>query len=457
MNSPDKVAYYLELVGLPVLMLAPILGVAFFVLIPARIRLDLAIVATFLWLTLGELIGLGMIQAVAKATGFAAYLMLIAVALMEPGPKRRVPPIAWLYIATGLQAFIYIMTVSNFPQALAVRVQWLLLVIAAIAVARTIVDEASLKRILIAVAMGYAVGLFLPFSELLLNPAAAFKATGRFNPYDSNPNHIGIVFGLTPPLAAYAALQVRSKSKKVWWLGSAAIALGCGLLTASRSTMAMMIGIGFPLALAWIKRPALAFLGALALMGGVLLASFFVETVSWERFTPEAIMESGRIQSLADHPYWPIIEERPLFGVLETEGESFLRSDQELMGHPHNAYWELLYFGGFTYGIPMIFLAAYTLWCVYGVWRVRMTIQADPLLVNMAIALMVMTYAHGFVNHAIHYPTTTLAFVHVWLSVVFIGFAHNLANGEPIFEPAVGEHEDWRYDEPYDDSDVQAA
>ncbi|MHC4428235.1 MAG: hypothetical protein ACYS0D_06475, partial [Planctomycetota bacterium] len=88
---------------------------------------------------------------------------------------------------------------------------------------------------------------------------------------------------------------------------------------------------------------------------------------------------------------------------------------------------------------------------------VRKTIKADPLLINLSMALMFMTYAHGFVNHALHYPTTTLSFIHVWLSVVFMGFAHNLAKGQPIFEYEASEHEDWQYDEPYDDSDMRAA
>ena len=31
-----------------------------------------------------------------------------------------------------------------------------------------------------------------------------------------------------------------------------------------------------------------------------------------------------------------------------------------------------------------------------------------------------MTYAHGFVNHSLYYPTTILAFVHVLLSVTIM-------------------------------------
>ena len=336
---------------------------------------------------------------------------------------------------------------NNLALALAIRVQWAILVCAAIAVANTVVDEKSLKRIWRTLCLGFGLALLLPASELFLNPGSAFLGTGRFNPYDSNPNHIGVVFAFCPMFAGYAAMYAPRGIKKWFWLGIAALAVGCGLLTASRSTMVVMIGCSVPLVMVWVKRPALVFLGAVMLIGAIGLTMTFAENVRFVRFSPADILESKRIAFIGEHPYWPLIAERPLFGLLETEDESFLRADTALYGHPHNAYWELLYFGGFTYGIPWFLLVGYTFFCVFIVWQRRKHIRTDPLLVNLLIALMVMIYAHGFVNHALHYPTTTIAFVHVWLSTVFMSLAADLRQGRAVLEPdEPGEPDDF-----YDD------
>ena len=135
-----------------------------------------------------------------------------------------------------------------------------------------------------------------------------------------------------------------------------------------------------------------------------------------------------------------------------TRHENFARADSENLAHAHNTYWELLYFGGLTYGLPTMFLVAYTLMCAYACWHKRRQIGADPVLVNMMIALMVMTYAHGFVNHAIHYPTTTISFIHVLVSVFFMGVAADLWQGrEALGFAETDEAEDGWYDDDYDE------
>jgi hypothetical protein len=134
--------------------------------------------------------------------------------------------------------------------------------------------------------------------------------------------------------------------------------------------------------------------------------------------------------------YLAIIAERPYLGLLETEGESFLRSESTGQVSTHNGYLETLYLGGITYAMPVFFLVAYTGWCTVRTWKYRRLIGVDPLLINLLVALMVMTYAHGFVNSSLYYPTTNLAFFHVLLSVVFMGLARDLTRaGQPLGPP----------------------
>ena len=172
----------------------------------------------------------------------------------------------------------------------------------------------------------------------------------------------------------------------------------------------------------------------------------FAETVELERFKS---LETGRVE--IGKQYLEIIADRPFLGLLETEGESFLRSEFAAEAHAHNGYLETLYIGGIMYGLPTFFLVGYTGLCILRSWRNRRMILADPLLISFLIAFMVMVYAHGFVNHSLFYPTTTLAFVHVLLSVLFMGIAMDLMQeGQALAPLAVGT-EDLMDEVEYDD------
>ena len=112
---------------------------------------------------------------------------------------------------------------------------------------------------------------------------------------------------------------------------------------------------------------------------------------------------------------------------------------------------ETLYVGGLVYGLPTFFLAGYTGLCIFRSWRNRRLIFADPLLISFLAALLVMTYAHGFVNHSLYYPTTTLAFVHVLLSVFFMGLSMDLMREGQSLAPPGDETEDLLDEDDYDD------
>ena len=438
----NKIRLYLEVVPLPLLLGAMVGAVVVFLLIPAKYRMPAALSLMMIWLTLGEMVDLGRIQALAKLTGFAMYGLVAVTAWLDPAPRRRTPPLAWMYLALAALAFIFISTVRDFAVALAIRVQWMIMVVAVLSVSRTIVDEASLQRVIRAITFGLAVALLVPLSALVLHPNQSFHGLGRFFPYGTNANHIGVLFAMAGPLTLYWAIRTRILFLKPVLIGFTAMAVGMGLLTASRSTMIVMIGASFPLVVTLTRRPVLTAVAGLILAGSIAWMFGFGGNVQLERFKS---LETGRVE--IGKRYLQIIAERPFLGLLETEGESFLRSEFTGQMHAHNGYLETLYFGGIVYGIPMFFMVGYTGLCAFRSWKNRRMIVADRLLINLLTAFMVMTFAHGFVNHALYYPTTTLAFFHILLSVFFMGLVVDLRRGGYGLCPAGEEDRDWSYAE----------
>ncbi len=421
----DRVERYLEVVPLPVLMLGPILALAAFLLVPARLRLPMAIAFQMVWLVLGEMLGLGFIQPVAKATGFAGFGLVAVTAWLDPGPKRSLPALAWGYVAIAIYGFVFIWTVIDLGFAFVIRLQWLIMVMAALAVARTVVDERSLIRLGTALVVGLGIAVFIPFSDLLLHPSTAFKYGLRFTPYQCNANHTGVLFALTAPLAAYAALRGKGALKRVLLLGIAAMAMGMGLLTASRSTMVVMLALLAPVGLKLIRQPAVLAALAVFAMGSIFVMFKFMSPgeVPLERL---ATVETGRVEQGKE--YLDLIAERPWFGLLGTEGESYV-TETEFQSHSHNGYIETLYQGGIGYALPVFTMVAFTFYCTFLFWKSRRSFTADPVLVNLLIALMVMAYAHGFVNHSLYWPTTSISFIHVTLSTLMLGWARDVKLG----------------------------
>ncbi len=442
----DKIERYLELVPVMPLLVGMVGAVVVFLIIPAKYRMPMALSLMMIWLPLGEMVGLGTIHAIAKVTGFAVYSLVAVAAWLDPAPRRQTPPLAWIYLLLAALAFMFIVTVRDLSLALAIRLQWMILVVAVLSVSRTIVDEASLQRVIRAITLGLALALLLPLSALVLQPGKSFQGLGRFFPYDTNANHIGVLFAMAVPLTLYWAIRTPIFILKPILLGFTAVGMGMGVLTGSRSTMIVMIGVSFPLVVFLTRRPVLTALAGLLLAGGMAWVFGFAETVELERF---GSLETGRVD--LGRRYLEIIAERPFLGLLETEGESFLRSEFIIQAHAHNGYLETLYVGGIAYGIPTFFLVGYTGLCTFRTWRNRRLIAADPLFINLLVAFMVMIYAHGFVNHSLFYPTTTLAFVHVLLSVFFMGVVLDLKREGQSLVPLGDEAVDLLDEDDYDD------
>lgn len=417
----DRVTRYLDAVPLPLLIAGAIVAAAVFIFLPNRWRLPLALIVMPVWMTLGRLPGLGMVQAVAKPSGVVAYGFVLIAAILTPGSRRRLPGIVWLYPVMALIGLVYLPTLTDALFAAVLQFQLFVLMLAAIFTVRTVVDEASLMRVVTPLTIGISIALMIPLSALLLHPSEAFAAgLGRFQPYGANQNQIGVVFVLAMPLALYAAFRHRSPLLKAGFAGIAAVAVGLGLITASRSVLIVMAMVAFPLGFPLLRRPVLV---AIVGVMGLVVVGYLISRPDEVAYNRLETLQTGRVEVAIE--YLKLIAQRPLFGLMGTSGMSAL-SDDSIGLHPHNAYIEMLYLGGLSYFLPMMTVVLYSGWCAVRVYFARKRFAMDPVLVALLCAFLVGMYAHGFVNSAILYPTYTWSWWHVTLAMLMIGLAHDL-------------------------------
>lgn len=416
----EKLQPFLDVVPLPVLLAAPILGALVFLMIPSQFRLSVALIALVPYMTIGRLPGLGPAYLLCKATGWAALLAVAVAAILQPGRVRRPHWIAAMYVAVAAMAPVYVLTTSDSVFAVALRAQWLFMILAAIAVARTIHDGPSLERVMRALQIGFAVGLLIPFADLMMRGAGAFKVgQGRFSPFEANSNQIGIFIATGFVFNAYYALRDRNHLLRITWAGFAAMALGMALLTRSRSTAISCVFPVIPLLFYAMRRPVLAVPVSAV---GLLVAGYVVSRTE-ELFSLSRLgsVQTARVGQAADYVSLSV-SERPVFGLMGTTGMNSL-VDDAVGTHAHNAYLSMAYMGGLSLLVPLLFLAAISMLSAVYVWKQRRLFDVDPLLISTLCFLMVMVYAHGFVNHSIYYPTYVWAFLHILLSITLTTMA----------------------------------
>src|SRR5690606_21585671 len=145
------------------------------------------------YMTIGRLPGLGPAYLLCKATAWAALLAVAVAAILQPGPVRRPHWIAVVYVAIAAIAPVYVFTTTDNIFAIALRAQWLFLILAAIAVARTIHDGPSLERVMRALQIGFAIDLLIPFADTIMRgPCAFVDGLERVAPFEDKSNKIGI-------------------------------------------------------------------------------------------------------------------------------------------------------------------------------------------------------------------------------------------------------------------------
>ncbi|MEN0020929.1 MAG: hypothetical protein AAF747_08615, partial [Planctomycetota bacterium] len=437
----DKFQFYVESVGLFPLVTSAVLGLIAVIFTPARLRLPLAIVLLFVTTPVGRFLDLGGLRNAAKLLTFPAFLLVGLAAVIDSRPRASLSPLVTAHIILALLAFLFVVTVNNVGTAMLLRTQWLVLVLAAIAVARTVRTEADLRLVLISIWAGSSIAMLLAASNIVLNPDTALRRVGRFEPWGAPSNHIGVTFSLSISLSAYLLFLAKSNLQRLVLVGILGIGLGCALLTGSRSTVATVVIACLPMLFEARKRIGLLALGGGVATVGVLFVVRQFANTRLDRFTD---FQSSRGE-IALQYLDEVIAERPILGLLETQGAPLLVAD-EVGKTTHNAYLEAMYLGGIVYALPLILLCLVTLYAAFRVWLARK--QSPQPLTYAFLAFFTGTfYAHGFANGAIFYPTYSWAFSQVLMSSVVLSAWMRMGKTGYAFEPEAYSYAPHAYDE----------
>ena len=439
----ERTDIYLQIVTTQPWLLSPIFIAVFaYFLIPKDKRLFVAIMMVTPWLQLGRSQELSSIAAVAKLSSGLAFLLVAYAAWTHPFPKRKLPGILYLY---PVMAFIWIFSILGVTESnvgIVLRIQWLTVTIAAISLAKTVVTYDDFKRIINGLTAGCMLALLVPISALILFPGDSFlRGIGRFTPYGSNSNQVGMLFALSAPLLGYAMMSWPKKYKPLL-IVMLSLTVGMALLTASRQTMLAILITSFPLIWVLSKRPIVTMFGVVLAAAGIgWIMSVGAEIAPMERLTS---LETGRPQL-----WWRYITEefsrRPLTGLFGTNGESYFRSN--IIGqHPHSAWMNMMYHSGLILFVPMFSMVLYSWYSGFKVWLNRKSLTGDPLLFSIVFLLLLAMYVQGCFNQVVYWPTYTWSFLHVLMASFFICVWQEIRDGD-VEHVLKSEEEIWEAEE----------
>ncbi len=443
----DKIEIYLQIVPLPVLLLAVVAAGFVWMLIPSSQRLWVMIALMPPWLFLSKCLGLGPVQAATKLSSGLMFVMVAAAAWMRPVERRPIPPVAWLYVAASIYMVVCVMGTSNRMEMILLKGQFLALSIAAILTVSVIRNLDDLAKLMTALATGTTIAICIAGSGLAIEGRGAFVAgLHRFGPWGSAPNLIGITFAIAGGMLLYLILSSPRPLVRFTCLGLLGLDIGFAFLTGSRMSFLSLAIICVLMLIPMVKRPGLLIVGGI-FAAGVLSVLSGIEEGAGARLTETHT--SGRIGLWAD--YINIALSRPL-GLFGTSGRDGLM-DAAINNHAHNAWIDMLYVGGFPLlillGIPAI-RAAFAMWRS---WKSRAMLPTDSqrLVVHTAASIMVAMFVQSMTNQTLYHPTYTWAFLGVVFFVFFISWAeHDLPWVEQDWwDAAEAEGGDWADDGEY--------
>ncbi len=443
----ERTDIYLEIIMTQPWLLTPmVLFIVLFFLVPAEKRLFMSLMIVTPWLSMGRAQDLSLIAAGAKLTSGLSFLLVAYAAITHPFPKRQLPLIIYIYPIMALVWIFLILGVEERSVGIVLRTQWLCITIAGVSLARTVVTYKDFKRIINGFTVGCMIALLIPISALVLYPGESFlKGIGRFQPYGSNSNQVGMLFALASPLLGYAMLTWPKKYRPmiIFYLS---LTLGMALLTASRQTNIAILMTSFPIIFVLSKRPIVTILGlSIAAAGIGWMMSIGGETSPMERL---GSLETGRPQ-LWYRYITEVYTRSPLYGLLGSKGESYFRSN--IIGqHPHSAWMNIMYHGGFLLFIPQITLVIYSCYSGIRVWMNRKYLSGDPLMYSIVLLLLLAMYVQGCFNQVVYWPTYSWSFLHVAFASTFIALWSAIRDGgveNALPEDYYSEEDYWEYDD----------
>ncbi len=423
----DRTDIYLQIIMSQPWLVSPIvLAVLLYFLIPKEKRLFVSIMMITPWLQMGRSQNLSLIAAAAKLSSGLVFLLVAYAAWTHPFPKRRLPGVVWIYPIMSFLWIFFILGVTERSVGVVLRIQWFTVSFAAVSLVRTVVTYDDFKRIINGFTAGCLIALAVPISALVLFPGESFlRGIGRFQPYGSNSNQIGMLFALSAPLLGYAMISWPKKYKP-FFIVMLSLTCGMALLTASRQTMIAILMTSFPILWVMSKRPLVTMFGVvLAAIGVGWIMSVGGEIAPMERL---GTLETGRPQLWLRY-ITEVYSRRPLTGLFGTGGESYFRSN--IIGqHPHSAWMNMMYHGGLFLFVPLFSMVLYSVYSGLNVWRKRKQLAGDPLLYSISFLLLLAMYVQGCFNQVVFWPTYSWSFLHVVMASFFISVWQDIRDGD---------------------------
>jgi len=388
-----------------------------FILIPTKLRLGVSLFGLSIAQTAARLADLGPVVSIAIASMSFLSVMTILAVLM--GDQKLLPWSICQYALTASAAIsiFYVLDATDATKAVILRIQWLLLVMAASLTASAVRSQEQLVYVLKSICMGLGVGCAICLTPLIVNPASAINSgIGRFMPYGCNPNQIGITFAMTAILGAYIWLRTTTVVSRYLCGFSAALGFALLVVTVSRTAILICAVAYLPLLPVLIRRPLPAAIIVCVMCGGVWKLLGIAEDASFARFD----------EGLDRSEFWEIgyneFCQRPIFGMLGVTDLPAVELD--VQDNTHNAFLSVLYLGGLSIGIPVFLCQLQGLFAAIWLWFNRRKAAYDPILIGVLAACSVMHVAHGFANAIIYYPTHLWAFWNIFSIAFFTNQLH---------------------------------
>lgn len=415
----DKLQTYLDLVPLPLVLLGAMASILVFFLVPGRLRCPILLMILPSVLFASKCPDLDVIQSVTKLASGPLLMALAVAAVIEPGPKRALPGIAFVYVLAAVYSLFCITGIQSLGDGMLLKGQWVVMTIAGLSLSRCVVTMMDLDRLLSSVAIGAIISQAIPASSIALQQGKAFVAgLSRLAPWGAGSNIIGVTLMLSASLALYMVLKTPNGPRRLFYIGAFVAGVGFVVLTGSRMSAFSMAIIAFILLLPYLKNLGLLLVLGIMVLGGL---SFFLSFDEGAGERLASLDSSGRLEIWAE--YFRVSLSRPL-GLLGTSGQDLLQ-DNSIGNHAHNAWIDAIYVGGYPLLLMYAVILIPTIVSTIRFWRYRNrwpTVESG-LAARMLLATLVAMFAQSNTNQALLYPT------YVWalLGVTFFPLVTSLS------------------------------
>lgn len=424
----DRITRHLDYVPISIIILVAVAGLVGVVLFPKKYGLPLSLAFASAWLNLNRFSRLGPVASITKATFWLPLLAVTYFAVTRPGPKRTVPPLAWIYMVVPIVGCVCVARATDATFGMLQFAIMFLSAMAAIAVYRIIDSEETLSLVLKTTFIGLLLPILVSLVALTFFRSISFiPGLGRFGPFGMIPNQLVPILAPAMCIGACGFAVLKSPLSRLVCIA----VVGCciALIMATGSRQGVVVGgiVLLPAASLVTRRPILMVAAAIIAIGVAAWTFTYAQGIASTERLSDFTNTSGRFDT-ALH-YLDVFRDRPVAGLLGTKGMSVLR--EETATHiTHNSYLAMLYVGGLLLGFPLFVTMLATIYSMFVVLINRRRFNVNPAILWSLAALMVAIYFQGLVSDMTYWSVSSWTFLHYFVSCLFMGLARDAKSYE---------------------------